>query len=842
MGLKEYQRKRDFRRTPEPAGTPRRRAARRAPAREPGLRFVVQKHDASRLHYDLRLEMEGVLKSWAVPKGPSLDPGVKRLAVHTEDHPLEYRHFEGTIPAGEYGAGTMIVWDRGRWFPEGDPVQAHEKGHLRFRLEGEKLTGGWHLVRTGRRGDPKDEKNWLLFKDADDDARRSSHAAEIVEQLPQSVSSGRTIEELAAGAKPRRGTKSARRAPAPDPAGVPGARKAPLPASIAPQLATLVQDAPPGEDWLHEIKYDGYRALCRIDGRSVVMTSRRGQDWTAKFGRIPQQARELAVRQAILDGEVVVLDEHHRSSFQALQNALGSGARGTELLYYAFDLLYLDGHDLSRAPLLERKKLLGALLEAAPRDCVIRYSDHVQGQGPAFYAEACRHGLEGIVSKLAHAPHRSTRTREWLKVKCSASQEFVIGGFTDPQGQRTGIGALLVGVHEPDGRLRYAGKVGTGFTEKLARELRARLDALAQTECPFANEPPRAIARRAHWVKPRLVGEVTFTEWTRDGVLRHPSFKGLREDKRPQEAIVERPQPVPARAAAKRGDETVHGVRLSHPDRVLYPAQGITKRELAEFYVAIADRILPHVGRRPLTLVRCPEGHAKFCFYQKHDRGDFPDPVRTVAIQEQRKVGVYPYIDSVESMVALVQLGTLEFHVWGSRIDNIERPDRIVFDLDPDAAVAWDAVVEAALALRERLAALKLTSFAKTTGGKGLHVVVPIERRSSWDEVRSFSEAIATEMAGREPKKYVAVMSKARRKGKIFIDYLRNARGAIAVAAYSTRAREGAPVSTPVTWDEVEQGVRADAFHVRNLPDRLRSLGRDPWHGIEKLRQRLPRR
>jgi bifunctional non-homologous end joining protein LigD len=938
MPLETYRKKRDFSRTPEPQGSKS-----GAPKKKRGLRFVIQKHAATRLHYDFRLELDGVLKSWAVPKGPSLDPGEKRLAVHVEDHPVEYGTFEGVIPKGQYGGGTVLLWDRGTWVAdEGDAARSYAEGKIKFHLDGKKLRGGWMLVRmTGARaGD--DGENWLLIKERDEEARPGSGDAVIVEQA-ESVASGETIEEIAtdprrvwdsnAGASgARRATvadrkasaaahaqKTARRAAAAkkaggsgssqaaaprrqggvlDPQTLPGARRAALPRRIEPQLATLAAAAPEGDEWINEIKYDGYRVLCEVDGGRAKLTTRHGKNWSDRFRPIGAAAAALPVRSALLDGEVVVLEKDGTTSFQALQNALAEG-RGRDLVYFAFDLLYLDGYDLRPAPLAARKQALETVLAAAGGG-PLRWSDHVQGGGKAFHRQACSFALEGIVAKRADLPYHPGRSRDWVKVKCLQRQEMVIGGFTDPEGSRTGLGALLVGVYE-GGELRFSGKVGTGFTGKTLDQLRRRLDAIERRSPPFANPPRGAAARGAHWVEPKLVAEVAFAQWTRDGNLRHPTFQGLREDKDPREVVREVPanppddskaapkaapkaasqtaaktaskgtstsaapkarrrsrggstavhartSPVPARrlsakaaapakAAGKQPAETVAGVRLSHPDKVLYPGHGITKRDLALYYERIGDWILPHLRDRPLTLVRCPAGQGGDCFYQKHLTEQFPPSILRVELEEGGKMVTYGALDSPAGLVALVQMGALELHIWGSHRDRVERPDYLVFDLDPDEGLDWARVVAGARLVHDLLAELGLRTFLKTTGGKGLHVVLPLARRHDWDEVKAFTRALAEKIAAADPQHYTSHLPKAQRKGRIFIDYLRNQRGATSIAAFSSRSRPGAPVSTPLDWEELDSDVRGNTYTVETLPRRLENLTADPWQGFNEVRQ-----
>ncbi|MFL6234117.1 MAG: DNA ligase D [Thermoanaerobaculia bacterium] len=897
MGLQEYKKKRNFRATPEPEGKVKKNA---------GNSFVIQKHAATRLHYDFRLEMEGVLRSWAVPKGPSLDPGEKRLAVHVEDHPIDYGDFEGIIPKGQYGGGTVLLWDRGTWTPDGDPIASYKKGSLKFRLDGEKLHGRWALVRMGGRNQQEEgHENWLLIKEKDETAVPGSGDA-LVEQYPDSVATGLSLEEIAAdpervwqsnraektasfkdkiaakvakaAAKKAPAKKTAPKKASPKPeapsvaAAIPGARKASMPSGIEPQLATLVDAVPRGDEWVHEIKYDGYRALCEIRDGEARLITRHGKDWTDRFTPIARAAEKLGARQAILDGEVVVLEPDGTTSFQSLQNALAEN-RQDDLVYFAFDLLYLDGYDLRRAPLLERKRALDDLL--AGRAGAIRMGDHVETDGEGFYRQACTFALEGIVCKRGDLPYHSGRTKDWLKVKCLKRQEFAIVGFTDPEKSRVGFGALLLAVNDGKGELVFAGKVGTGFNDRTLRELRARMNKLEVDKPAFKNPPRGAEARRSHWLKPQLVGEVAFTEWTREGILRHPTFQGLREDKSPREIVREEPQAkgkkaepkrpaaktavtkkakkvvkgpkpplhpapeevaVPPQGRSKKKEVEIAGVRFSNPERVLYPEQGVTKEELGIYYARISDWILPHIKDRPLTLVRCPEGRAKQCFYQKHINEHVPPTVHRINVGDPEPYGV---IDSLEGLLSLAQMGVLELHIWGSHRDKIEQPDYIVFDFDPDEGLDWDRVVEGALAMRAFLEDLGLRTFLKTTGGKGLHVVLPIARKDGWDEVKAFTKAVAEKMVAAEPQKYTSKLPKASRKGKIFIDYLRNGRGATSICAYSTRARPNAPVSVPLFWEELETDVRGNTYTLRTLPERLEKLSADPWVDFFKVRQSI---
>ncbi|RQP04560.1 MAG: DNA ligase D [Paracoccus sp. BP8] len=831
MALETYRKKRDFSATPEPRGGRRRKA---------GNAFVIQKHAATRLHYDFRLELDGVLKSWAVAKGPSLVPGEKRLAVHVEDHPLEYGDFEGTIPKGEYGGGTVILWDRGTWTPEGDPHQGYAKGHLEFTLQGEKLGGRWHLVRMRGKSREKRE-NWLLIK-GEDDFARGEDAPDILDQWPESVKTGRVIAEVAGEApgwssKTGRIYKSAGRAkkPAadpdpqpdpqpPEPAAVKGARKAPMPGFVEPMLATLVSAAPQGERWLHEIKFDGYRLLARIEAGRVKLLTRSGLDWTARFGKaVPAALRDLPVGAAILDGELVVESDAGASDFSALQADLSAG-RADRFVFYAFDLLHLDGYDLRAVPLVERKALLARLLGEAAG--VLRLSSHFEESGALVLRHACRLSLEGIVSKLRDSPYRAGRGRSWVKSKCSARQEFVVAGYVPSSVSRRAIGSLILGVYE-NGELQHVGRVGTGFSGAVAEDLFRRLDRMRIPKSPFAARLTAEEARQARYVRPELVAEVEFRAWTADGHLRHASFRGLREDKPATEIVRET-----ARPAAKPPAPQRRRVRLTHPDRLYWPEEGVTKEGLADYYAEIWRHIAPWITGRPLALLRCPNGIAGEKFFQKHAwKGLSP---HIVQVQDPKDPAGEPLIaiEDLDGLMGLVQSAALEIHPWGATIADWERPDMITMDLDPGEAVEWPAVVAAARELRQRLEDHGLAAFVKTSGGKGLHVVAPLRPQAEWPAVKTFTKALADAMAADDPDRYVSTISKAKRRGKILIDYLRNQRGATAVAAYSTRARPGAAVSAPLRWDELDAGIGPAWFTLQNMPTRLATLASDPWEGF----------
>jgi bifunctional non-homologous end joining protein LigD len=849
MALEEYRKKRDFRRTPEPAGSRRRPGKAAAP-----LAFVVQKHRARRLHYDFRLELGGVLLSWAIPKGPSLDPGEKRLAVHVEDHPVEYGAFEGVIPEGQYGGGTVMLWDRGTWTPEdADPAAAYKKGALKFRLDGEKLHGAWALVRMGGKAAREGRDNWLLIKERDGEARPGSAAALVADQ-PLSVASGRSLAAIAADRDrvwdiARGGITADPKTAAPPP----GARQRAMPERVSAQLAAPAAEPPAGDSWLHEIKYDGYRLLARIAEGNVRLLTRNGLDWTGRFPSLARAFSALPAGSALIDGEVVALAADGTTSFARLQDALARGDTA-DLVYFAFDLLYRNGWDLTGAALEDRKAALAALVPPAAEG-VLRYSDHQEGRGPDFFRLACAHRLEGIVAKRRDRPYRAGRSSDWLKVKCHKQDEFVVIGFTEPSGRRLGFGALLLGYHDAEGTLRYAGRVGTGFSDRLLAELRPRLDRMARREAPAAL-PKGASQKGVHWVEPRLVAEVRYAEWTADGVLRQPAFLGLREDKSPEEVVYPPPagdgradpsagrtrredEGQTAPAPARGGGVRFAGVRLSHPDRVLYPEEGITKLALAQYYERVKEWALPHLAHRALSLLRCPAGHHKHCFYQKHLSAGVPDVVGRVAIVEKSVSGTYLVVEDLAGLVAMVQLGVLEIHPWGSTVDRLETPDRITFDFDPDEGLSWSAVTAAALEMRAALQRVGLESFVKTTGGKGLHVVVPVAPKLGWDRVKEFARWVAERFVAEYPERFTANPAKRARAGRIFIDYLRNGRGATAIGAYSPRARPGAPVATPLFWEEVERGVRPSEFTVLTVPKRLARLNSDPWAGMATLRQAI---
>ncbi|MFM0413996.1 DNA ligase D [Paraburkholderia aromaticivorans] len=1025
--LDTYTRKRRFDETPEPSGmrVARKQGSRKATRQSSAdaLSYVIQEHDARRLHYDFRLELNGTLLSWAVPKGPSLDPSVKRLAVHVEDHPVEYGSFEGEIPPGNYGAGSVIVWDRGTWEPVGgtaEATRAYAAGKLKFLLHGEKLRGGWTLVRSHMRGSG-DKEQWLLIKERDDEARAESDY-DILKKRPGSVLDGvaaagtgartsravtakRTIDKAAgkraaatkATARPdavstaKRGGKNGAKSASPERAdpkrpdivatrsarslrelaaspSIEGAVPARLPASFRPQLATLVDAAPAGDDWSYEIKFDGYRVLVRIDrktkGHAVKVFTRAGNDWTAKFGKQVEGLEQLDIDSAWLDGEAVVLDPNGVPNFQALQNAFDSN-RPQDIVIYLFDIPFLNGYDLRGVPLEQRRAILRALLEEVD-DSVLRFSNDFDFSADDLLRSACDMALEGIIGKRRDSGYMSGRSSAWIKLKCRRRQEFVIGGYSEPSGSRAAFGALLLGIYDGNGKLQYAGRVGTGFDAALLRSVKKELDAHETRRMPFAAAPRERSRTPVHWVEPVLVAECNFAEWTSDGIVRQASFVSLRNDKPARQIVKESPRRgadvqeqtdaasdgVPkkrtarktaastsaaseasganegrttatkavgaksvgmkatgTKAAGKKAASTksasakatstevasteatsnkatsnkatgtkatstkatstkaastkaaaakntatktsaatksnapsipseVGGVRISHPDRVIDKSTGTRKIDLVQYYESVADWMLPHLQDRPVSLVRAPEDIGGELFFQKHSQKlSIPNVTQHPGLDP----GHPPLItvDTLKALIGAAQMGTVEFHTWNAVASNIEKPDRMVFDLDPDASLGWERMIEAAQLTRSLLEELGLTSFCKTSGGKGLHVVVPLAKQAGWDEVKDFSQAVAQHMAATLPKYFSAKMGAQNRKQKIFVDYLRNNRGSSTVAAFSARARPGLGVSVPLTWDEVATSTGGDQWTIENLHEHLADLKSDPWADYAKTRQRI---
>ncbi|WP_172124262.1 MULTISPECIES: DNA ligase D [unclassified Devosia] len=873
--LKDYRAKRDFAKTQEPSGES---AAKQEQAGAP-LSFVVQKHDATRLHYDFRIELDGVLKSWAVTKGPSDNPADKRLAVHVEDHPLDYGTFEGTIPEGEYGGGTVMLWDEGTWEPIGDPHEGLENGDLKMRINGKRMKGEWVLVHmkgrdTARKSGPARE-NWLLIKHKDDYAKPEET---LTTRFTTSVSTGRDLAGIAKGLKPKKASATpadavwhSNREPTPDaapkakptktakPARKSSAKSLALPEFRPPQLATLVDEVPQTNGWVFEMKYDGYRCLAALSGDQVRLYTRNANDWTTQFAAIVPALSQVTSGSALIDGELCALDDKGRTDFSTLKNALSTGE---SLVYFAFDLLEQDGEDLTTLPLTERKTRLQALLGETGPDSPIQFSTHVVGNGLRVFQSICSAGHEGVIAKQADAPYRGERSRSWLKVKCSKRQEFVIAGWSTSTKKKS-FASLLLGTWE-DGKLIYRGRVGTGFTRDEAQALQQQLDARASKTNPFSNIP-RAATRGANWVKPELVGEVAFTEFTPDGVLRHPSFMGLREDKPASEVVIEAPAALPAEASKRSAAKSAPaakaeaqepaepakldreaglaaaekaGLHITSPDRVIYPGQGVTKADLLAYYAAVADRMLPYIADRPLSLVRCPQGRAKYCFFQKHDSGGFPDAMKTVMLTEKDGSEVdYFYVDSLAGLLAGTQMNVMEWHLWGARKEDVERPERIIFDIDPDEGLAFADVRAAARDIAKLLEELGLKTYPLVSGGKGIHVIAPLTPKAQWPEVKAFCKRVAQVLSEREPDRFIANMSKAKRKGKFFVDYLRNERGSTAVSPWSSRSREGAPAAVPVTWEELEAVNAANQFTLALAAERAKRP--DPWTGYFDVDQAI---
>ncbi len=872
--LEKYKAKRNFNKTPEPQPIVK---------KGEGNGYLIQKHAASHLHYDFRLELDGVLKSWAVPKGPSLDPSDKRLAMQVEDHPVDYGSFEGIIPQGEYGGGTVMLWDRGTWEPVGDPGQGLAKGKLVFKLHGTKLHGEWTLVKTFSKD--KRGNSWLLIKHKDEEVHKGDNA-QFLEENATSVVSGRTMDDIAGDSdrvwksnREQTVKKSPTKKPAPAAKALPAkaGKVSKMPGFTPPQLATLSTSMPEGAEWVHEIKFDGYRMISHINNGSVKIFSRNGKDWTVAFQSIADLLSKFKIDTAILDGELVVADEQGKINFMELKNALSNG-EVDRFQYYVFDLLYLNGADTTKLPLLQRKELLAELLtKNAPKAKAQRIllSEHFTVTDDSFLQNVCSLQLEGVVSKRAEATYHVGRSKMWLKTKCQKRQEFVIGGFTVPSTGALGVGALLLGYYD-DGKLAYSGRVGTGFTDASSMQIRKVLDKLRQKENPYVSISTEG-KRGAIWVKPQLVGEVEFTEWTPDGSLRHPSFKGLREDKPAKRIVKEiaispkaaapeieteleeepsisktvKAKPVKAEKAsaptvkalpAKVSDKNkavVGGISISHPQRVIYPGTPFTKQELAEYYLSVSDKIMPHIVDRPLSMVRCPEGAGEPCFFQRHvglGKSPYLHEVRVGVKGEARD---YLMIHDVEGLISLVQWGVIELHPWQCAANNLDKPDRIIFDLDPDPSVSLRQLIEGAQEVRQRMQELGLVTFLKTTGGKGLHVVVPLTPGYSFPAIKSFARAIAESMASDSPTKYIANMSKAKRAGKIFVDYLRNDVTSTAVAPYSARAREGATVSTPVAWEELTANLKLPSFTIDTVPQRLKKQKKDPWQDFRKTKQKI---
>ncbi len=887
MGLTEYKKKRDFKKTNEPEGV-----VRKPTSKAGGGSFVIQKHAASHLHYDFRLEMEGVLKSWAVPKGPSMNPKDKRLAMQVEDHPLDYGDFEGTIPEGEYGGGTVMLWDQGDWEPMekgADMLAQLTEGSMKFLLKGQRLQGAFALVlmKGGKYGDNK--KNWLLIKERDDQATEKS----ITDQYTTSVTTDRAMDAIAAGQKSGAGAadkkagvrvwtgikKATNQASVMDPSTIDGAAKSKFPATMKPQLATLVQSAPDGGDWVHEIKFDGYRFIALIENGNVTLSTRNGKDWTSKFPDIAAELACLPIESAIVDGELVALDAEGVTRFQLLQKSI-KGTANPALAFYAFDLIYLNGYMLKACTLSDRKNLLRQLMQTYTPSDAIRFSEHFKESGDDVWTNACRMGLEGIISKDLTSRYVEKRSNSWVKVKCTNRQEFVIGGYTEPGGSRQGMGALLVGFYNEAKDLIYSGKVGTGFTDASLKEIHGQLTKIEQKTSPFSNPPKGSWTRGIHWVEPKLIGEVAYTEMTSEGLLRHPSFQGLREDKKADAVTIELPkqgkeaaEKTPAKAASKTKSaaaektaaakksspvekptitlvkmpkettsetkNTVTPYQITSPEKILFPDEKYTKKDLADYYEAVQERAYQWQSNRPLTLVRCPAGRSKPCFYQRHIKLAEMPGIEPVNVDVKGGEEIYIFMSDPIALQTLVQQSTLEIHGWQCRADDIEHPDRMVFDVDPSPEVEWAGIIKAAKTLKSLLEKCGFETFAMTTGGKGLHVVVPLVPSADWDDVGSFAEAIARYLEATDPDNYTANMSKKKRIGKVYVDFLRNRKTASAVLPYSSRARAGATVATPIAWSEVTVKLDPTKFTIKTVPGRLAQQKSDPWKDYELARKAL---
>jgi bifunctional non-homologous end joining protein LigD len=841
--LKTYRQKRNFDITPEPAAGGMANEAERA--------FVIQKHWATRLHYDLRLELDGSMKSWAVPKGPSFDPAHKRMAVRVEDHPISYNTFEGTIPPGQYGAGKVIIWDKGVCIPLEDPHKGYRDGKLKFELRGHKLHGHWTLVRMKGRGDKKQEP-WLLIKDRDSYVRPATEYS-VVDEMPDSVKQLADRPARQAAAPSAHGTTSSAGSGPPQ-----GARKAALPEALSPQLATLV-DSPPedAQNWIYEIKFDGYRMLARVQDGQVRLVTRNGNDWTSKLAHLARALKSMELPDGWYDGEIIMPGDRLPADFQALQGAFDT-ARTGDIVYYLFDVPYCAGYDLCDVPLVERRAVLERVVARRPHEKV-RFSAVFDAKLEDVLASACRLGLEGVIAKRKNSAYVLRRSSDWVKLKCGQRQEFVVGGYTDPQGSRTGIGSLLLGVHDKSGTLKYAGNVGTGFNEQVLRDLRKRLDALQAGKSPFAADAE--VPKKAHWVKPELVCEVAFGDWTRSGRIRHSVFHGLRTDKPPAAITREEPRhgaPVDkpakvARTSAKTAKPAANGpnrlseapvvelppaLRVSNPGRVIDAKTGTTKIDLVRYYALVAPLMMEHLKGRPVALVRAPTGIEGELFFQKHaERYQMPGV-------EQLDRALYPghppmlEIATAQGLLSAAQMNVIEFHTWNAVKSAIGKPDRMTFDLDPGEGVNWRQIQEAAQLVRGFLNELGLAAFLKTSGGKGLHVVVPIRKQLDWDTVKDFSQAIVQHLAREIPQRFVAKSGATNRVGKIFIDYLRNGFGATTVAAWSARSRPGLGISVPVRWAELERLKGGDHWTVGTVHARL-DEGNAPWEDYEGGRKGL---
>ena len=830
--LERYKSKRDFSITSEPAE-----------GGEQGkeeLSFVIQKHWASRLHYDFRLELDGTMKSWAVPKGPSYDPKDKRMAVHVEDHPIAYASFEGTIPEKHYGAGKVIIWDKGTWTPLDDPHQGYEAGNLKFEMHGHKMHGKWALIRMKGKGEKQEP--WLLIKEKDALARPAAEFS-VIDEMPDSVKElalPGAAKQTAAKRAAKPASKAASKAAMPSEAAMPPeAVKAALPATLAPELATLV-DQPPStpQDWIFEIKFDGYRMLARVDGKDIKLFTRNGNDWTHKLGALHKNLLKAKLADGWYDGEIVVHDEQGRPNFGMLQLAF-DGSDTADIVYFVFDAPYLDGYDLREVPLEARRLLLKAAL--GEDSAALRFSEEFGTDPEQLVLAACKLGLEGVIGKRRTSRYVTRRSPDWIKLKCGQRQEFVIAGYTDPQGARTGIGALLLGAHDDHGVLQYAGNVGTGFNEATLRDLKKKLDALATDESPF---PPKAVAgRKHHWVKPTLIAEVSFAEWTSSGSVRHAVFQGLRADKQAKAIGREKAQPVEetmqtrSEPAAPKG-KLPDSVKITNGERVIDAESGATKLDLIRYYALVGSLMMEHLKGRPVSLVRAPAGVSGELFFQKHaDVAKMPGMKQMDAALDPEHPAMLE-VGSAQGLLSAAQWNVVEFHTQNAVGKAYETPDRMVFDLDPGEGVEFATMREAAQLMHAFLDELGLPSFLKTSGGKGLHVVVPIKPSLDWDTVKDFSQAIVRHLAAALPERFAFKSGPKNRVGKIFIDYLRNGQGATTACAWSARVRPGLGISVPLAWDELANLKAGDQWNVKNAHTRL-DRGNEPWAGYAKAAKSL---
>jgi bifunctional non-homologous end joining protein LigD len=808
--LEEYIRKRNFERTGEPGNQPEESGE--------NLKFVVQHHLARSDHFDFRLEWDGVLLSWAVPKGPSYNPRDKRLAVQVENHPLEYRNFEGTIPKGEYGGGTVMIWDEGTWNPLADVDEGLRLGSLKFVLHGRRLKGKWALVRMKAK-DEKEKNNWLLLKEKDEYVQPSDG----ISHFTTSVRTGRTMEEIEAGTAEKFTHNPFQKTEV--------------------QLAKMVNKVPEGNDWLYEVKYDGYRILAYLEGNRVRLMTRNGNDYTERFPEVASSLIDLAAGRAmVLDGEMTVTDDNGRTDFQALQNYMRHPT-GKNLTYIIFDLLALDGEDFRQHPLIERKKALETLMEGTPKN--LHYSQHIAGRGEECFQAARQANLEGIVGKKEDSVYSGTRNGDWIKLKCEKRQEFVIGGYTQTDKKESGISSLLLGVYEGD-NLIYVGRAGTGLSARSMAELESKFAGIKSEASPFMNPPRVRSNEKITWLEPKLAAEIKFAEWTSEGLLRQASFKGLRTDKDPKTIRKETPNDDSFHESAESREKSmedeqselvVEGVKITHPDKILFENPDITKADVVQYYEQVASRMLPYVSNRLLSIVRCPKGISQACFFKKHPGPGSQGVVTLKVPNSNGEEEEYFYIKDISGLISEAQMGTLEFHTWGSRVDSLEKPDIMVFDLDPDEGMDLGQVRQGVKDVKSIIDQLSLTSFLKTSGGKGYHVVVPFRPSADWERFHDFAKQIAEVMEQKWPDRYTSNIRKEKRKNRIFIDWIRNARGATSIAPYSIRARKGARVSMPIGWDELDT-VAPDGITMTEALKRIKN-GKDPWDGFFQIDQQL---